>query len=331
MSFIATLGKSIVQNVPAILSAASTLGATSMNRKANERLAEKQFAENQKQWMMQNAYNSPSSQVARLKAAGLNPALAYGGTGQLVGNADTTPQLDYAGAMTTPAFGFDSAIQQGLSAQQIKSQIDNTDAQTQLTAAKTLSESYVPDEMKSRISMNMASTDKAYQELDNLRQELMNMSLDQTRKEYENEAARISLEIATETQQAVIDSYTIHNKKEMAEIREIRKKLSVYEAQISEIAANIANTMQMTVLAGSQKNLTEAQASLVRKQTEAANVEIRKLSAEADVSEKNVRWYTFNKVSGLVSDVASVATKGLVGAGLVKNLIPDKRAKIGYR
>lgn len=40
--------------------------------------AEKAYQRNLEMWNKQNAYNSPSAQMARLEAAGLNPQLAYG-------------------------------------------------------------------------------------------------------------------------------------------------------------------------------------------------------------------------------------------------------------
>ncbi|MEM2002612.1 MAG: hypothetical protein QXT77_08215 [Candidatus Methanomethylicaceae archaeon] len=52
-----------------------------MNRKTrkwNEQMYERQKADNIAFWNMQNAYNDPSAQMARLKAAGLNPNLVYG-------------------------------------------------------------------------------------------------------------------------------------------------------------------------------------------------------------------------------------------------------------
>lgn len=42
-----------------------------------------------KAWDMQNAYNEPIAQMARLKAAGLNPMLVYG-SGNVTGNASTS-------------------------------------------------------------------------------------------------------------------------------------------------------------------------------------------------------------------------------------------------
>lgn len=64
------------------------------------------FNQNLKMWNMQNAYNDPSAQMARLKAAGLNPNLVYGG-GNVTGNTSgSAPQYD------TPKVSFeDRSIQ----------------------------------------------------------------------------------------------------------------------------------------------------------------------------------------------------------------------------
>lgn len=42
-------------------------------------------------WMIQQEYNSPANQVARLRAAGLNPNLIYGNGSASTGNASTGP------------------------------------------------------------------------------------------------------------------------------------------------------------------------------------------------------------------------------------------------
>lgn len=58
-----------------------------MTNEANERLADKNNAFNREMWDANNAYNSPASQISRFKAAGLNPALIYGSSG----NAGNSP------------------------------------------------------------------------------------------------------------------------------------------------------------------------------------------------------------------------------------------------
>lgn len=58
--------------------------------KANISLAEDEFKRNKEMWNLQNAYNDPSAQMQRLRAAGLNPNLVYG-TGNVAGNNAGTP------------------------------------------------------------------------------------------------------------------------------------------------------------------------------------------------------------------------------------------------
>lgn len=48
------------------------------NREYNLNLAKMQNQWNIEQWNRENAYNSPAAQMARYKAAGLNPDLIYG-------------------------------------------------------------------------------------------------------------------------------------------------------------------------------------------------------------------------------------------------------------
>ena len=62
-------------------------------REWNEQQYAKQRADSLADWNMQNEYNSPTSQMARLREAGLNPNLVYGkgadNTAQAVRSADT--------------------------------------------------------------------------------------------------------------------------------------------------------------------------------------------------------------------------------------------------
>lgn len=63
--------------------------------KYNKKLSEQAFAQNKQMWKENNLYNSPASQIARLRLAGLNPSLAYG-NGSIVGNSSSeTPSLSY--------------------------------------------------------------------------------------------------------------------------------------------------------------------------------------------------------------------------------------------
>lgn len=62
---------------------ANAISTGQMNRKSrqfSEKMYKMQFADNLRLWEMQNSYNDPKAAKARLKAAGLNPALMYGGS-----------------------------------------------------------------------------------------------------------------------------------------------------------------------------------------------------------------------------------------------------------
>lgn len=70
-----------------MLSSAETLAQ-------QKKLADYNFAQNLSMWNLNNAYNDPSAQMARLEKAGLNKNLVYGG-GNVTGNTSgSTPTYD---------------------------------------------------------------------------------------------------------------------------------------------------------------------------------------------------------------------------------------------
>lgn len=76
----------------------SSLGGafeSSTQQDMNEASAKKAFERNLYMWNLNNQYNDPSSQMQRLKAAGLNPNLVYG-SGSVVGNTSNSGYGDYS-------------------------------------------------------------------------------------------------------------------------------------------------------------------------------------------------------------------------------------------
>lgn len=90
-----------------LVTAGSSVANTVITNHARKKEAELKFQRDQQLIREQNAYNSPASQVVRLKAAGLNPALAYGGAGEVTGNqlsaAEYTPPNYEAAAFSDSA------------------------------------------------------------------------------------------------------------------------------------------------------------------------------------------------------------------------------------
>lgn len=68
------LGTALSVGVPALVN----LFMNYQNNRANDRRQQEAYEQNLRMWHMQNEYNSPASQIARLRAAGLNPNLIYG-------------------------------------------------------------------------------------------------------------------------------------------------------------------------------------------------------------------------------------------------------------
>lgn len=99
-------------------------------------------AYNEKRWNIQNEYNSPKAQMARFKAAGLNPHLIYGQGNE--GNASTQAPAQTQKAETqkvTPraqtfnlSRGID-AFQKHVQLKDLKARTDNLEAQTDLNRA----------------------------------------------------------------------------------------------------------------------------------------------------------------------------------------------------
>mgnify|MGYP000146861332 CR=1 FL=1 len=59
--------------------------------KHNREMAEYAYSKNLEQWHRQNEYNSPENQMARLRAAGINPKTVIGGSGATGNTAATLP------------------------------------------------------------------------------------------------------------------------------------------------------------------------------------------------------------------------------------------------
>lgn len=107
-------------------------------REYNLKLAQMQNQWNVEQWQRENDYNMPANQIARLKAAGLNPDLIYGGG--VENTSATSPQMT-AGAAGSPmdwsSLANINPVNSYLDAQLKQAQIDNINADTNKKGAET--------------------------------------------------------------------------------------------------------------------------------------------------------------------------------------------------
>lgn len=128
---------------------------------------EKAYQRSLNMWNLQNEYNSPIQQMARLRTAGLNPNLVYG-NGVTGNSAGSTPQYEPAkfNAPIMQAYrgwnlGISDAISQFLAYRSNKAQIDNMEAQNGLIRQQTATEAtkqanIAASTSRSEFDLNMA-------------------------------------------------------------------------------------------------------------------------------------------------------------------------------
>ncbi|AXH77710.1 MAG: DNA pilot protein [Microviridae sp.] len=107
-----------------------------MQNAQNTKLADYQYAQEVDRWNKQNAYNSPASQMARFKAAGLNPNLIYS-----QGNSGNATQIPHYTAPTwaydyKPAVDLPRALSAYQQSRQQGQNFANTNAQNALIKAQ---------------------------------------------------------------------------------------------------------------------------------------------------------------------------------------------------
>lgn len=128
---------------------------------------EKAYQRSLNMWNLQNEYNSPTQQMARIRAAGLNPNLVYG-NGVTGNSTGSTPQYEPAkfNAPTMQAYrgwnlGISDAISQFLAYRTAKAQVDNMEAQNSLIRQQTATEAtkqanIAASTSRSEFDLNMA-------------------------------------------------------------------------------------------------------------------------------------------------------------------------------
>lgn len=128
---------------------------------------EKAYQRSLNMWNLQNEYNSPTQQMARIRAAGLNPNLVYG-NGVTGNSSGSTPQYEPAkfNAPTMQAYrgwnlGISDAISQFLAYRTAEAQVDNMEAQNSLIRQQTATEAtkqanIAASTSRSEFDLNMA-------------------------------------------------------------------------------------------------------------------------------------------------------------------------------
>lgn len=147
----------IIAGGASLLGSALGFGSQKKTNKSNMELAkyqndwqtqenEKAYQRNLQMWNLQNEYNSPTQQMARLRSAGLNPNLVYG-SGVTGNSAGSTPQYqpaDIKRAELSPYRGWNQgltdAVSNFLAFRSNRAQVENMEAQNSLIRQQTATE-----------------------------------------------------------------------------------------------------------------------------------------------------------------------------------------------
>lgn len=147
----------IIAGGASLLGSALGFGSQKKTNKANMELAkyqnEWQTQENEKayqrslqMWNLQNEYNSPTQQMARLRSAGLNPNLVYGNgaVGNTTSNYPQYEPADIDRAHLSPYRGWNQglsdAVSNFLAFRSNRAQVENMEAQNSLIRQQTATE-----------------------------------------------------------------------------------------------------------------------------------------------------------------------------------------------
>lgn len=125
------------------------------NYNYSRKLMELQYQQNLDLWNKQNEYNSPTAQMQRLQAAGLNPNLVYGNgvSGNSSNNTSTSlgtvAPVDYSDSMFK---GVSAVTSMKLARSQVRRQETQNQLDLALIANKALDTQYLRDTLNSRVS-----------------------------------------------------------------------------------------------------------------------------------------------------------------------------------
>lgn len=198
-------------------------------REYNLMLAKQQNQWNLEQWNRENAYNSPSAQMERMRQAGLNPDMMYGGgvSGNLAASSPSMTSGSSAPPMDWSSLANKATVADALDSQLKQAQIDNINADTRKKGSEV---SILASDAKYRDAWNQGLIDT------------QNVRIELDRSSRDLNVANAS-KAMRETQ--AIDASVAHINKQIEQIdrsMDIQERLS--DAQIKQIAADVGLTYE---------------------------------------------------------------------------------------
>ena len=215
-----------------------------MTREHNLELAKLQNQWNIAQWNNENAYNSPAAQMQRMKAAGLNPDMMYGGG--VSGNLSASSPSMTSGAPATPMDWSALGSKKTVGDVALESaQIANINAQTEKVKSETEGQNIANEFASLEKELGLQLTQSV---IDKNRQELVESS--ERIKKYQSEIRSIDADVALKALDMEFNEKTME-----ARVRQVAA-----QANISESEAQVAMKSIMYKITMAEWNAEEAKA-----------------------------------------------------------------------
>lgn len=263
-----------------------------------DEIIRKQNEYNLDSWMKQNEYNSPVNQMARLKAAGLNSNLVYGGDGSVAGNAEGIQ----SGSGVSLNSNTDSKLLSGLMSRQsdlallaqmkqnalVDSQIDLNDANAQsalaqagLSTAQAITQRAQRSDLYASVYQRLADT--AYKRYALVRDKVKDPQvLENLKAEYEN-LQSLADKYSSETRLNQ-QSYDFNEDMNPKLLKSKDKEIEEYGKKIQLLGQEINNAIKLGKNIDAQTAAYQAQAAdllaaagLKRKEAEKLAQELKEM------------------------------------------------------
>lgn len=311
-----------------------------LNRVFENEQASKAYQRQVEFWKMENEYNSPAAQKARLRAAGLNPDLAIGGNVQnsagglssvSKGNAPSAsyaPPTDFS-SFANAAHNAANTVKAFAEAKKSKAEADNVQLDS---AMKQVDLQFKPYMYKQQLQLGSVEIDlkganvvKTKQETANLQQELANLAVEGERLKQSIEESKAKVGLLNQQAQTELFTRVLKSKEFALEVKKFHQfvKESNSRIKLNETQArDILVTQAFRVLGLQLDNKNKiAQRHLINSQTLSEDlrhlgIEYQNDAIKLDVNYKAVRnqFQPFNEMMSSLRNVLGIFTDFIPGA-----------------